>query len=171
MTTNTNPAPRKGAVISEPAAQAATWFLGGLLQARATGVHTQGRFAVVEHAARRGYNAPLHTHRDDDESFFIIDGSLRIVCDDEDYSAQAGTLALLPRGSRHAFVVTSPRARFLTLHHPAGFEDFVAEAGMPAPEPLVLPPLEGPLRPEAVEALTATASRHGITIIGPPPQL
>jgi hypothetical protein len=83
--------------------------------------------------------------------------------------AEPGAFALLPRGSQHAFVVTSHNARLLTLHHPAGFEDFVIEVGTPAPELIPPSPLDGPPPPELVEALTAAASRHGITI-GPPPQ-
>lgn len=171
MTTDINAGPQRGAVISDPAVQDAIWFLGALLQVRATGAQTQGRFAVVEHTARRGYGSPLHTHAGDDESFLVIDGTLRVVCEDEDFSAEPGALALLPRGSQHAFVVTSHEARFLTLHHPAGFEDFVAEVGAPAPELTVPAPLEGPPPPDVVEALTVAASRHGISIIGPPPSL
>jgi quercetin dioxygenase-like cupin family protein len=159
-----------GAVISDPAVQASIWFLGGLLQVRAAASHTSGRFAVVEHTARRGYSSPLHVHAVDDETFLVIDGSLRVVCDGREYLAEPGALALLPRGSKHAFVVTSPDARFLTLHHPAGFEDFVVEAGTPAPEPVVPSPPEGPPPPELIETLTAAASRHGITLVGPPLQ-
>ena len=170
MTTGKYTAPGKGAVVSDPAVQAAVWFLGGLLQVRAAGAHTGGQFAVVEHTARRGYSSPLHVHANDDESFLVIDGSLRVICDSEEYVAEPGAFALLPRGSQHAFVVTSHSARLLTLHHPAGFEDFVIEVGTPAPELIPPSPPDGPPSPELVEALTAAASRHGITIIGPPPQ-
>jgi mannose-6-phosphate isomerase-like protein (cupin superfamily) len=142
-----------------------------LLQVRAAGAHTSGRFALVEHTARRGYNAPLHVHTRDDETFIVVDGSLRVVCDGDDYAAQSGAVILLPRGSAHSFVVTSPNARFFTLHHPAGFEDFVVEAGAPAPELVLPPPLSGPPPPEVLEALVATASRYGINIVGPPPDL
>lgn len=127
MTTD-HAAPATGAVLSDPAVQSALWFLGGLVQVRAAGRHTQGRFAVLQHTARRGYNSPLHVHAVDDETFLVIDGSLRIICDGQEYLGDPGALALLPRGSQHAFVVTSRDARFLTLHHPAGFEDFVIKA-------------------------------------------
>jgi quercetin dioxygenase-like cupin family protein len=169
MTTGNNTAPAKGAVVTDPGGQDALWFLGGLLQVRAAGAHTGGRFAVVDHTVRRGYSSPLHVHANDDESFLVIDGSLRIVCDGEEYPAGPGAFALLPRGSQHALVVTSRDARFVTLHQPAGFEDFVAEVASPAPELVPPPPADGPPPPELVEALNAAASRHGITLIGPPP--
>jgi len=73
---------------------------------------------------------------------------------------------VLPRHVRHAYVVTSPTARFLTLHIPAGFERFAAEVGQPA-QALELPP--EPAAPPDLAALAATAARHNITILAPPP--
>ena len=65
-----------------------------------------------------------------------------------------------------AYVVTSAAARFLTLHTPAGFEQFAAEVGQPA-RVLTLPPPGGP--PDFA-ALAQAAARHQITILAPPPQ-
>jgi hypothetical protein len=73
---------------------------------------------------------------------------------------------VLPKGLRHAYVVTSATARFLTLHNPGGFEQFAAEVGEPA-QALTLPP--EPAVPPDLAALTETAARYGITIIGPSP--
>jgi quercetin dioxygenase-like cupin family protein len=168
MSNNSSPA-SASAVISDPEVQRAVWFLGALLQVRASGAQTDGRFAVIEHSARRSYNSPMHIHHDDDETFLVLDGALRVLCGGQEYAAQAGTAALLPHGVEHGFVVISPDARILTLHHPAGFENFVIEVGAPAPELLLPPPLEGPPPPEAVEALATAAARYGMTIVGPPP--
>ena len=74
---------------------------------------------------------------------------------------------MLPRRLRHAYVVTSATARFLTLNTPAGFEQFAAEAGQPA-QALTLPPL--PAEPPDFAALAQAAARHQITILAPPPQ-
>ncbi|HZV49124.1 MAG TPA: cupin domain-containing protein [Candidatus Dormibacteraeota bacterium] len=158
-----------GATVSDPDRQSAVWFLGGLLLVRAAGAHTGGQLAVIEHVARRGYGAPLHVHAADDETFLVMEGTLRIVCDGVEHVLEPGALAVLPKGSQHAFVVTSDGARFLTLNQPAGFDDFVGEVGVPAPQRVLPAPLEGPPAPEALETLAAAARRHGITIIGPPP--
>ena len=74
----------------------------------------------------------------------------------------SNTVAVLPRRLRHAYVVTST-ARFLTLHTPAGFEQFAAEVGEPA-RALTLPP--PPAGPPDFAALAQAAARHGITILG-----
>jgi quercetin dioxygenase-like cupin family protein len=159
------PVPR--GVISSPDTQAAIWFLGVLSQVRVSGEQTGGAFSLTDNLARRGDGSPVHVHDREDETFFVLDGELRVVAGEDDYTAGPGTVAVLPRRLRHAYVVTSATARFLSLHAPAGFERFAAEVGQPARALTLPPPLEGP--PD-VAALAQVAARHGITILAPPPQ-
>ena len=66
-------------VISGPDTQAAIWFLGALSQLRVTGDQTGGALAVADHLARRGNASPVHVHDRDDETFFVLDGELRVL--------------------------------------------------------------------------------------------
>ena len=159
--------PAAGSVISGPDAQAAIWFLGALSQVRVSGAQTGGAFALADHLASRGNASPVHVHDRDDETFFVLDGELRVFVGEDEHTARPGTVAVLARRLRHAYVVTSATARFLTLHNPAGFEQFAAEAGQPA-QALTLPP--PPAGPPDFAALAQAAARRGITILGPPPQ-
>jgi quercetin dioxygenase-like cupin family protein len=154
-------------VISGPDTQTAIWFLGVLSQVRLSGEQTGGAFSVTENLARRGNASPVHVHDRDDETFFVLDGELRVLAGEEEHTAGPGTVALLPRRLRHAYVVISATARFLSLHAPAGFEKFAAEVGQPA-QALTLPP--EPAGPPDFAALAQAAARHGITILAPPPQ-
>jgi quercetin dioxygenase-like cupin family protein len=159
--------PVTGSVISGPDTQAAIWFLGALAQVRVSGEQTGGAFALADHLARRGNASPVHVHDRDDETFFVLDGELRVFVGEEEHTAGPGTVAVLPRRLRHAYVVTSATARFLTVHTPAGFEQFAAEVGEPA-RALTLPP--PPAGPPDFAALAQAAARHQITILAPPPQ-
>ena len=154
-------------VISSPDTQAAIWFLGALSQVRLSGEQTGGAFSLRDNLARRGNASPVHVHDRDDETFFVLDGELWVLAGEDDYTAGPGTVGVLPRRLRHAYVVTSATARFLTLHAPAGFEQFAAEVGQPA-RALTLPP--PPAGPPDLAALAQAAARHGITILAPPPQ-
>ena len=156
-----------GSVISSPDTQAAIWFLGALAQVRVSGEQTGGAFALADHLARRGNASPVHVHDRDDETFFVLDGELRVFVGEEEHTAGPGTVAVLPRCVRHAYVVTSATARFLTLHTPAGFERFAAEVGETA-RALTLPP--PPAGPPDFAVLDQAAARHQITILAPPPE-
>jgi quercetin dioxygenase-like cupin family protein len=159
--------PATGGVISSPDTQAAIWFLGALSQVRLSGEQTGGAFSLTDNLNSRGSGSPVHIHDGEDETLFVLDGELRVFVGEEDYTAGAGTAALLPRRLRHAYVVTSATARFLTLHVPAGFEQFAAEVGQPA-QALTLPPT--PAEPPDLAMVAQVAARHGITILAPPPQ-
>ncbi len=154
-------------VISSPDTQAAIWFLGALSQVRLSGEQTAGVFSLTDNLNRRGNGSPVHVHDRADETIFVLDGDLRVIVGEDDCAAGPGTVAVLPRRLRHAYVVTSAAARFLTLHTPAGFEQFAAEVGQPAQAPTL--PTE-PAGPPDLAALAQAAARHGITILAPPPQ-
>ena len=152
--------------ILTPETQRAVWFLGGLSRIRAGGDATGGHLAVLEHQAERGYGTPLHRHRTEEETFLVLEGALRIEVDGQARAAGAGAAAFLPPRLPHAIVVTSPQARFLTIHTPAGFDKFVLAVGTPV-EATTAPPVdEVPPDPAAFAAL---AAGYGIEIIGPPP--
>jgi mannose-6-phosphate isomerase-like protein (cupin superfamily) len=151
--------------ILTPEVQKAVWFLGALVRIRAGGDATGGRLAVLEHHGERGYTCPVHRHHADEETFFVLEGELRVECGDEGRAVGEGGVAFVPRRLRHAFVVTSPQARFLTLHTPARFDEFVLAAGTLATSADTVAPEEAPPDPAALNAM---ASSYGIEILGPP---
>lgn len=141
----------------------AWWFLGTRMTVKAGRAQTGGAFTLLDFAAPRGFGPPRHVHHDEDEAFFVLEGSMRVECGSQQWEALPGSLVFLPRGIPHAFVVTSPQSVIgLQLTSPAGFEDFIAEVGTPAGEGLPAP------APPDVERLAAAAVRHGNEIIGPP---
>jgi quercetin dioxygenase-like cupin family protein len=142
-------------VLTHPDTQTAVDFLGGLIRIRAGSDDTAGVFSLLEHSGERGYMSPLHLHDADEETFLVLEGTLRVEVGTDVHTVGSGGLALLPRGLPHGFVVTSASARFLTLHTPGGFERFVAEVGA------------APVVPDPA-LLTKTAAGYGIQIVGPP---
>ena len=165
MTFQNDDAPGTPAILT-PEVQQAVWFLGALVHVRASGDATAGSLDVLEHQGERGYSSPLHRHLAEEETFFVLDGELRVEVGGEAHAAGPGAVAFLPRQLPHAFVVTSPQARFLTLHTPGGFDRFTLAVGTPASGTTTTPPEEVPPDPAA---LAAMASSYGIEILGPPP--
>ncbi|MPY30168.1 cupin domain-containing protein [Streptomyces adustus] len=167
MTAFSTPAEFISPTVLAPEEQKAVWFLGALVTQRVSSESTGGALAVLEHRGERGYSSPLHRHDDDDETFLVLDGELRVEVGGEKRSAGPGSIVVLPKALPHAFVVTSPTARFLTLHTPGGFDTFTLQAGSPAAPPyLVMPSDLPPLDPAE---LAKAAASFGIEILGPPP--
>ena len=78
--------------ILTPEAQQAVWFMGALVRVRAGGNATAGKLAVLEHQGERGYSSPLHRHLADEETFFVLDGEVRVEVGGEAHPAGPGRL-------------------------------------------------------------------------------
>lgn len=78
--------------------------------------------AVIEMAPER-HGPEAHVHRDEDDSFFILEGEITFVVEGEQITAPAGTFVLVPPGIEHTFENrTNSPARILNIHAPAGFD-------------------------------------------------
>jgi quercetin dioxygenase-like cupin family protein len=145
--------------IAAPEDQAAVRFLGHIARIRLGGQDSAGELAIVDSDMPRGSASPVHRHVRAAETFFLLEGTMRVRVGEEDFSVGAGTVAVLPKLIDHAFLVTSEHARLLSLHTPAGFDEFVMNAGHP---PELTDATTDP------EELASIAARFGIEIVGPP---
>ena len=139
------------------------WFYGG-------GTHlwlahegeTAGGFMLFEDVLVEGKTTPLHTHPHE-ESFYVIEGAIRLQMHDADRALRAGGFAVVPRGTAHAFLVTSPQARVLSLHTPAGGEAFFRAASEPTREGGAHPGVD------FEKVVSAGIESGAMTVVGPPP--
>jgi quercetin dioxygenase-like cupin family protein len=140
------------------------WFIDNLARVHIDAASTHGAFSVVELAGRQGDMPPLHVHRREDEGFYVLDGRLSLFIGRETRELSAGEAVLAPRDIPHIYRVESESARWLALCAPAGFEQFIREAGEPAGAD-ELPPDD---RPHDPARLAGIAARYGVEILGPP---
>jgi quercetin dioxygenase-like cupin family protein len=85
----------------------------------ATGESTGDTFALVDERAKRGMSVPLHLHRDDMESFYVLEGEITLYIGDQPgVRASAGSFAHVPGGTVHGFRIESETARYLILTTP-----------------------------------------------------
>lgn len=144
------------------------WFLADLAIVHVRGEDTDGRLGVVEMTMPAGDEPPLHVHHEQDETFYVLEGSVTLfTAGGEPRVLRAGECAVAPHGVPHAYRAGDDGARALVHSSPAGFEAFVEAMSVPAGAP-VLPTVDGPPTPEQVELLGTTAAAHGIAILGPP---
>ena len=143
------------------------WFKGTLVNVRLSWNAGEDRVSVVEHYMPYGESPPLHVHRNEDEVFHILEGTMRIHIDGKDSVANAGQTVLAPKGLPHSFRVESREgARCLTITSGGDLEKMIREMGEPALN-AELPPQVEPT-PAMIAALTDACARNGIDIIGGP---
>jgi quercetin dioxygenase-like cupin family protein len=140
------------------------WFCGGGLHTwKATSDETGGAFLMFEDRLDEGKSTPLHRHPDADETFYMLEGEIRLHIDGTEQRLAAGGIAVIPRGIPHAFMVTSPQARMLCLQTPGGGDAFYRLASEPAHT-------DEPAAPIDFDRVRAAAIQTGaIDILGQPP--
>jgi quercetin dioxygenase-like cupin family protein len=140
------------------------WFLGTLGIIRVPGEAVEGRYALIEFLFPRHASPPLHSHPQD-ESFIVLEGEVTMVAGETRIELGPGGVAAVPMGVAHTFRVDSDTAHVLVLSTPAGLEQLVRDASVPAAE-AVLPPADTP-RPSP-EELAEIFAAHGQKNHGPP---
>jgi quercetin dioxygenase-like cupin family protein len=141
------------------------WFYGGGLHTwKARSDETDGAFILFEDHMTQGKTTPLHAHANEDEALYVLDGELLVHIDGSEYPVGPRGVAIAPRGVAHAFLVTSPTARVLTLQTPASAEAFYRGASEPATGDA------DPSGPVDFARVREAAERSGgMQILGPPP--
>lgn len=142
----------------------AIWFLGTLMQFKATGEDNGQTFSLIEQVLPPGFAPPLHVHHAEDEAFYVLEGTLTFVCGEQRWHADTGAFIFLPKNIAHGFLVEGKEpARLLQFTFPAGLEQFHVEMGEPA-ESLTIPPMT----PPDMAKMQILAAKYHFEIVGPP---
>ena len=108
-----------GAYLYQPGEGELRWMCATSTYFLATGEQTGAAFCLVDEQASRGESVPLHRHRKDMESFYVLEGELTFYIGDQaGVRVPAGSFAHLPGGIVHGFRVESETARYLILTTP-----------------------------------------------------
>ena len=170
MTTNTTntlpPMPGSELFIHNVDSAPAYWWLDDLWIVLADAKDTGGRFSMMYEFLPKDSGPGPHKHTWSDETFYILDGEITVLVDEEIKTVRTGDFLLVPRNTRHAFRVVSETARFLNSYTPASLEACLVELARPATERVLPPKGASPI----IEMTPDLLSRYGMDMLpGPDP--
>lgn len=143
--------PREGNAVAGP---------GDLSTIKISASSSAGQLLVREYRFDPGVGPPLHQHTNEDEIFWVLEGTVTFMLDGVRSEVGAGACILAPRGKPHAFKNTgNTPARLIAMDIPGeNFENFLNEMTALASEPSNL---------DDKSSSAAEISRlHGIEILG-----
>jgi len=144
----------------------AVWGPGDLYSLLATGEETNNAFFQFEAIVPKGGGPPPHVHSREDESFYIVSGSLEILLGDNTYHAKRGDFVYVPRGTVHRFKnVGSDTAVQLVTFVPSGMEGFFREVFPEVKDRNAAPP---PVTEELIRRMNEAAPKYGLEMVPPP---
>jgi quercetin dioxygenase-like cupin family protein len=75
--------------------------------------------AVMLYTARQGEEPDPHTHKTEDEMFYVLSGEITFRCGDQSFDLKKGGFVFLPKGIEHGYTVTSQEpVQLLTITAP-----------------------------------------------------
>ena len=119
----------------------------------------QRSFAMFEAAQPPGVpRPPPHVHRNYDEAWYILEGTMQFILDDQTFACPAGSTVFAPRGTAHTFMNLGPvPARMLAITTAEALS-LVEDLGR----------LTGAGPPD-MKAVGEIMDRHDTYFAGPPP--
>ena len=140
------------------------WLLGALATIKISADDSGGQYCLIDVEMPAGVGTPWHTHRDEDEWFYVREGAFEVYVGDAHMTLTAGEVAFGPKGIPHTFMGGPDGGKMLVGCGPK-FEGLVREIGDPVPEHVLPPPPEGP--PD-MDLLLPIADKWAYDILGPP---
>jgi quercetin dioxygenase-like cupin family protein len=129
----------KGWAITQGDAPA-YWNVGTYWRFLSTDAATNGRSTTFEELCPPGVVAPPHVHEHEEEAFYVLEGDMVFLLDDEEIEAPPGTYVYIAPGTLHGFRCNSPVGRVFNTLVPGGFDHGISEHGTPAPSVELPPP-------------------------------
>ncbi|MDP8908533.1 MAG: cupin domain-containing protein [Chloroflexota bacterium] len=117
-------------LVRPDAAAPVIWLQSLGVRTLVSGELTGGRFAQLDHLLKpRTLGAPRHTHANEDEISYVLEGEIGFQLGEKVQIAGPGDIVFKPRGIPHAFWnAGDATARLLETITPAGFEGYFAAA-------------------------------------------
>jgi len=125
-----------------------------------SGEDTGGTYCLLELYVAPGKGVGRHTHTREDEAYFVLSGELEATIGDDVFVLKAGETLIAPRDIPHALRNPGNVANhYLTMFSPSGFEGFLKEISVAAPDGAAAP-TKAP--PSPIENVVELAADYGI---------
>jgi quercetin dioxygenase-like cupin family protein len=126
-----------------------TYRFGIDFSVKAGEVPADSGVAVLEYVTQKGEEPPDHTHRTEDEIFYVLEGAVTFRCGGESFDVEQGGFMFLPRGIKHGYTLRSDGpVRLLVVTAPVrdgfgGWGGFVSDMELGQGELIDQPALSG----------------------------
>lgn len=138
---------------------------GALFHFLASGEQTNNLFSLIYIEVHKGNEPPAHTHQREDESYYILEGTLRFWIGEQIIDAKAGDFIYLPKGIPHKFELQCDCVKELMWITPAGLEKWFWDNSAPAPNMQPLPIMQEPPSPEMITHFVQSLGEYGVEMI------
>src|SRR5919108_528112 len=133
------------------------WGPGDRYPSLVPGEESGGSMFALDCIVGAGGGPPPHRHLEEDELFYVFDGTLSFTAGEEARTVSPGESVFVPRGITHSYRnVGEADVRMIAVYTPAGMEGWFREVCTPVDDPSAAPP---PVTPELIERMLEAGPR------------
>jgi quercetin dioxygenase-like cupin family protein len=119
------PSTAKSPMAVSPAQSPSQAYDGGTLRVLVPSSKTGGDYSVLELTESGDYRTPPHLHPNMDESFYVLEGTLKLDMAGVSHVLPAGSFVHIPRGTAHSQGSADDKpVSLLATFSPGGFDQF-----------------------------------------------
>ena len=140
------------------------WVLGDFVAFKADGESMV--LSVFEGLVPPKGGPPLHIHHQQEEAFYVLEGTFSFLSGDKTIKAEPGSFMWIPRETLHTFKNTGTESgrALVASTLPGSHERFFREVGVPVSDRNSFEP---PADPPDIEKVLASAERNDIHFVFP----
>ena len=142
-------------------------YHGGYFKTLLSPEQSDGRMAILDMVLPKGAEPPPHVHQNEDETFYILDGSVEFIINGIPHTLETGAVLFAPRGIPHYFKILTDTAHILTIITPGDLWNYFMEFSEPCHEGprITIPALP---TPEQIRYMTERlSSRYRLKLLIP----
>jgi mannose-6-phosphate isomerase-like protein (cupin superfamily) len=142
---------------------------GETLTWKVTAAESAGTLEVAELALEADVGTPEHVHHQNDEAYYVVDGTYRFKVGPDMADVGAGAFVYIPRGTPHAWLNVGDRpGRVVMLFTPGGMAGYFEELQPFLPELLAAGGDMSAVDPETLRKAGDVMQRYHYELVGPP---
>ena len=150
---------------NSPSAENTRAIPGAVFNFLSMGSETEQRHALIRIVVNRGAEPPAHTHSREDESYYILNGTVRYTIGNDIVTVSEGEYVYLPKDAPHKFEVITAQAELLMWLSPAGLDQWFWDNSTPAPDGNALPMPQGPPPAHVIEHFVNSLRAYGVEMV------
>lgn len=150
---------------SSPSPENTRAIPGAVFHFLAKSDETNGAHSLIKIIVQRGAEPPAHTHTREDESYFILSGTICYTIGEKQITVSEGEYVFLPKDVPHSFKILSEKAEVLMWISPGGLDQWFWDNSVAAPDGKPLPIPNTPPPPHVIEHFVTSLETYGVKML------
>ena len=135
-------------------------YQGGYFKTLIAPEQANNALALLEFTLPKGAEPPPHTHTNEDETFYVLEGSISVTIADNTTILEPGEAVFAPRNIPHSFQILTEKATLINLISPGSLWNFFIQFSAPVSGQPAISTTPNPPPPDKIKQMQDVISNE-----------